>query len=150
MYILDLISDHYANVALRVFMPFPLDDFPDVKGERAERLRVTGLFVKNFTYKTRRPSEEGGYDLLTVPFFVVLHVASDEGGRSPYKPLIWIIAGAIVVLGILFYVVLVRGESKERDRMDERRRALRKRVRELHPPDFGPHGGAPPAPGDGG
>jgi hypothetical protein len=142
--VLDLISDHYGNMAVRVLMPFPLDAYDAVKGVHTERLRVYGLFVKNYTYTTRRPGEDGGYDLLTVPLFVVLHIESDEDVTSPYRLLIWYLSGAIVLLGILFYVVLVRGEGRERDRMDSRRRDLRRRIRELHPPDFGSPGAAPP------
>ncbi|MHC5010724.1 MAG: hypothetical protein ACYTG6_07190 [Planctomycetota bacterium] len=130
IYLVDLISDHYGNVALRMFTPFPLDSFPGVTTTKAERLRIYGLFLKNHTYETRRPAAEGEeVNLVTVPFFIALHIEVDELEESPYRFLIWIISGAILVLAVLFYVVLIRGERKEADRMQAYRRGLRQRIR---------------------
>jgi hypothetical protein len=128
-----LLSDHYQNVALRVFSPWPVASFDGVAGKPEEHVRLYGLFIKNFTYDTKHKRPDGTDRLLpiTVPMFVVLHgepYPEEEAGEAMRTAMLWV-AGAMVLFGLLFYVVLIRGGAKQTQRMEEHRLALRKRIR---------------------
>ncbi len=126
-----MMSDHYGNVVIRNISPFPLDTFTDIKGEKTEHVNMYGFFLKNHTYLRRQTNEAGtGNQPLTVPMFIVVHVERvptlEAVGQGE---LIWGIAIVLIVMGILFYVVLIRGERKQAKRMEEHRIRLRKRMR---------------------
>ena len=77
---------------------------------------------------------------MTMPMFIIVHVEPLVPGRSPYETLIWIVSSVIIVLGVLFYLVLVRGESKEAARLEAHRAGLRKKRRgdkTISPPEDG-------------
>ena len=68
---------------------------------------------------------------VTVPLFVVLHAEpypEGEASRAMRRLMLWV-AGVMVVFGVIFYVVLIRGGQKQAQRMEEHRMALRKRAR---------------------
>jgi hypothetical protein len=143
---ISLLSDHYRNVALRLILPFPISDYPGVAGERAEHVRVYGVYLKNYTYDTRhqRPDGSERNQPITVPMFVVLHMEPfpiEDAGRGMRTLMYWI-AGAMVLFGLLFYLVLIRGGQKQAERMEAHRWALRKRARASL---TGKPGQAPPA-----
>ncbi len=130
---LTLLSDHYRNVALELFLPYPLTSFEGVTGDREQHLRLYGVFVKNFTYDTQFKREDGSgrRHPATVPMFVVLHgepYPEEEAGAAMRNAMLWV-AVAMVLFGLLFYVVLIRGGAKQTKRMEEHRMALRKRIR---------------------
>ncbi len=130
---ISLLSDHYRNVSLRVFLPFPVDSFEGVTGKRSEHLRVYGVFIKNFTYDTKhkRPDGSGRVQPMTAPMLVVLHVErypDHEASQRIRGAMLWV-AGAMVIFGLLFYIVLIRGGAKQAKRMEEHRLALRQRIR---------------------
>jgi hypothetical protein len=149
---LTLLSDHYRNVALRLILPFPVSTFPSVQGAREEHLRVYGVFVKNHTYDTRHKRPDGSErdQPITVPMFVVLHAEPypiDEAGR-PMRTLMYWVAGAMVLLALVFYFVLIRGGQRQAERMEAHRWALRKRARESEQgKDAGAPSAADPPPG---
>jgi hypothetical protein len=135
-YLLDLCSDHHGNAVLRTATPWTLGTFPGITGARDQHVRITGFFLKNHSYEKK----EGGP--ITTPFFIVIDVQPAPPGPSPYRELIWIVAGAICVLGFLFWLVLVRGEGRESRRLTDYRMSLRRRIRER---SGGPRLGGPPA-----
>lgn len=130
LYTLDVQSDHYANKVFRTMSAFPLEAYEGVTGEVGQHLAVYGYFLKNYTFSTRKVKEEGGRAEVTLPFFVVVHVEPVEYKVTSYSQLMWIIAAVIVVLAILFYLVLIRGERKEAARLHSHRTGLRKQRRE--------------------
>ncbi len=143
--LLTLISDHYRNVALRTILPYPITTFEGVEGNREDHLRIYGVFVKNLTYDTQfaRPDGSGRPQPITVPMFVVLHAEpfpDDQAGQAMRSAMLWV-AGAMVLLGLIFYVVLIRGGQKQADRMEKHRWELRRRARAA---GSGATAGAPP------
>ena len=75
--------------------------------------------------------------------FVVVHVEPVPDLVSPWRNVLWIISGVILLLFVVFYFVFVRGEQKEAARMEDYRRKLRKRIRESGDvPSLGGKGGA--------
>jgi len=128
-----LLSDHYYNVSHRLFLAFPLKTFPGVTGAKEEHLRLYGVFIKNDTYDTRfkLPDGSGRVQPATVPLFVVLHAErfpEEEAGQTMRTAMLWV-AGAMVLFGLLFYIVLIRGGQRQVERMEEHRVALRRRIR---------------------
>ncbi len=67
-----------------------------------------------------------------MPFFVVLDVRPRiyDSSKSGFDTAMRVVAGVMVLLGLLFYLVFIRGERREAARMEEHRRRLRKRMRE--------------------
>lgn len=130
LYTLDIQSDHYANKVFRTMSAFPLEAYEGITGKVGQHLAVYGFFLKNYTFSTRKVKEEGGRAEVTLPFFVVVHAEPLEPQVTPYGQLMWIIAAVIVVLAVLFYLVLVRGERKEAARLQSHRAGLRKQRRE--------------------
>lgn len=128
LYLFDLMSDHWGNKTIRTWSPWPLETFPGVK-KKGQHVTIYGYFLKNFTYATRQVRDKGAADI-TMPMFVVLHVEPVPDLASPYRTMIWVISGLILLLGVLFYFVFVRGEQREAERMEAFRRGLRKRIRE--------------------
>ena len=132
--VLTMLSDHYQHVAMRMFLPYPIETFPGVTGKRAEHLRVYGVFVKNDTYDTKFKREDGkrGSLPITAPMFVVLHIEPfPEGEKAEaMRTLMWWITGSMIIFGLLFYIVLIRGGSKQQERMEAHRIKLRQRMRE--------------------
>lgn len=143
--ILTLHTDDYRGVALRLILPFPIKTFEGVEGSWREHLNVYGIFLKNYTYDTQFPREDGkeGPLPVTVPLFVVLHAEpypEGEASAAMRRLMLWV-AGVMVVFGIIFYLVLIRGGQKQVRRMEEHRMALRKRARASQPPKpAGPDG----------
>jgi hypothetical protein len=135
-----MVSDHHHSFGvLPLHSPFPLSEYKGIRGVRDERIKVYGVFVKNFSYV---PS---GRETPTIaPYFVMLHMESyvPVGRSSLWDNVFWYATLALLVLGVLFYVVLIRGERKESATMEARRIALRKRIRA--------HEGLPGAPTTGG
>ena len=133
LYDLHLLSDHYREVALRVFSPFPLQVIDGVSGKRKEHLRIYGLFVKNYTYDSRHKREGGDeWHPITVPMFVMLHAepVDEEASQREMRRLMLWVAGAMLLFGLLFYIVIVRGGRKQAERMEAHRARLRQRIRE--------------------
>ena len=65
----------------------------------------------------------------TLPLFVAVHAEPVQETESQYQKLIWGVTGLIMILALLFYFVLIRGERKEAARMEEYRTNLRRRIR---------------------
>lgn len=125
--IIDIIGDYYGYNAIRTYSAFPRSTYP-IEGTRGEYATFYGVFVKNFTFAPRK--KEGEQEWLTTPSFVLLHADKREvQADEDWQQLMWIIALVIVILGLLFWLVLVRGESREAAKMDARRRELRQRQR---------------------
>lgn len=130
--VLDLNTDHYAHANIRNISAFPLDAYEDIEGVFKEHVWIYGVFYKNHTFETKR-GREGmqGASPLTMPMFIVMHVEpvvyDIDAGR--YRAFMWIIAGSIVLLGLIFWLVFVRGESKEAARLEAYRIKLRQRMR---------------------
>jgi hypothetical protein len=131
--VLTMLSDHYQNVALRAFLPFGIDTFPGITGARAEHVRIYGVFIKNDTYDSKFKREDGSKRSLpiTAPMFVVLHMEPYPEGEAAagMRTLMWWIAGSMVLFGLLFYIVLIRGGAKQTERMEAHRLQLRQRMR---------------------
>lgn len=154
-----ILADHYRSVAFQGFLPFPLRSFEDVEGEKKEHIYVYGVFVKNLTYDTKHRAEDddsGRRHPITAPMFVVIHAErfpEEVAAERIRSTMIWVAAG-MVLFGLLFYIVLIRGSRGQDKRMEAHRMALRKRAREraatkgIDPATPPPAGDAPP-PGDG-
>ena len=152
----DLFSDHYRNSIMRTISPFPITAYEGITGEKNEHVWIYGVFVKNHSYEKRQASidDPTKHQIITVPFFVVLDVRPRTYGadKSAFDLAMRIVAGVMVLLGLLFYFVFIRGEHKEATRMDEHRRRLRQRMRARAeaaasgalPPDGDGADGAPP------
>lgn len=130
---LTLHSDDYRSVALRLILPFPIHTFKGVEGTFKEHLYVYGVFIKNYTYDTQFTREDGsGRPLpVTVPLFVVLHAElfpEGEAAEAMHRAMLWV-AGVMVIFGVVFYLVLIRGGRKQVRRMEEHRMRLRRRAR---------------------
>lgn len=155
--VLDVLSDHYGTTNIRSISAFPLNRYPEIKGERKEHVWIYGVYYKNHTFFTRksRPGEKGPSPL-TMPMFIVMHVEPMvyDIDQTDYKVFMWIVAGSILLLGLIFWLVFIRGESKEAQRAEERRIRLRKQRRarglSLDPTSAGdpPPGDGPPEGGD--
>jgi hypothetical protein len=130
---IDLFSDHYSNSVMRTISPFPLSAFGGIKGEKNEHVWIYGVFVKNHSYEKRQAALTDGtkHQIITVPFFVVLDVRPRvyDAAGSGFQTAMKVVAGVMVLLGLLFYFVFIRGERKEAARMEEHRRRLRQRMR---------------------
>ena len=131
--VLTVLSDQYQNVAMRTFLPWPVETFPGVTGKRIEHLRLYGVFVKNDTYDTKfaRPGQPSRSLPVTVPLFVILHAEpfpEDAAAESMQQVMVWV-AISMLIFGLFFYFVLIRGGSKQAKAMDEHRLAIRMRAR---------------------
>ena len=133
LYLFDLMSDHWGNKIIRTWSPWPIETFPGIRNptdtDEPQHVTVYGYFLKNFTYSTRQKRGKGAADI-TMPMFIVMHVEPVTNLASPYRNLIWILSGVILLLFVVFYFVFVRGEKKEAERMEAYRRKLRKRIRD--------------------
>lgn len=131
--LLRILSDHYQHISVTMIMPFPIATFEGVTGAKGEHVYVYGVFVKNETYDSQFKREDGTQRALpiTAPMFVVLHMEPfpEAAAAQAMRNLMWWIAGSMVVFGLLFYVVLIRGGRKQVQRMEEHRLALRQRIR---------------------
>ena len=132
LYLFDLMSDHWGNKTIRTWSPWPIATYPGVHDpsgkDKGQHVTVYGYFLKNFTYSTKQQRGKGAADI-TMPMFIVLHVEPVPDLVSPYRTMIWVISGVILLLFVVFYFVFVRGEKREAERMDAYRRSLRKRIR---------------------
>ncbi|MDF1703106.1 MAG: hypothetical protein P1V36_18310 [Planctomycetota bacterium] len=131
--ILTMLADHYQTVSFRSFLPYPIETFEGVTGDRKEHLNVYGVFVKNLTYDTRHMHEDGSgrQRPITMPMFVVIHAEPYPEGAAAERikeTMVWVAAG-MVLFGLLFYLVLIRGGQSQVKRMEEHRLALRRRAR---------------------
>ena len=138
---LDLMSDFYGNWTIRSISAFPMQTYDEIVGERAEHVRLYGIFYKNYSYETRRRDDSGKLRPLTMPMFIVMHVepVTYEGGASGYQQAMTIIAVLIALLGFTFYFLFVRGESKDAKALEKKRIARRRASRQKHP-ERGPGG----------
>lgn len=149
--VVTLLADHYLNVSLRMFLPYPIDTFKDVEGTRAEHIRVYGVYIKNLTYDTKhkRADDSGRAHPVTAPMFVVLHAEpypDDIAQQRMRSAMAWV-AGGMLIFGLLFYFVLIRGSRRQNRDMEQHRLALRRRIRAKgQGPKFP---AAPPSEGDG-
>ena len=90
------------------------------------------MFIKNFTYDTKFRLEDGNDEArpITTPLFVVLDIEPFPYGEAgKYRTMMFWIAGFMVLFGLLFYLVLIRGGQKQQVRMEAHRMELRKRIR---------------------
>ena len=126
--LLTLLADDYRHVAVRLFNPFDIDTFEGVEGKRKDHVRVWGMFVKNHTYRLRhKDPNTGDYRFLTVPLFVLLRADPHPGASDTMMTAMYWVAGGMVLLALLFYLILVRGGRKQFARMEEQRQRLRKK-----------------------
>ncbi|MGE0193042.1 MAG: hypothetical protein AB7T63_13485 [Planctomycetota bacterium] len=144
----DVMADDYFNVVIRTYVPFPTDAFPPVLGKRKEHVRLFGLFVKNWTYELKHPDRERNRPRqVSVPTFVVLYAEPHpEGADSDLPAAMRWVAGAMLLLGLLFYLVVVRTGRRAERRQEEHRAQLRQRRRhqdagDMPPDDDGAAGG---------
>ncbi len=133
--LLVMITDDYGYSALRTINPFPISAFASqgITGAREEHIRIYGVFVKNYTYETKFDMQDhsGRKRPLTVPLFVVLDVDLYPEGAAAAELrqfMVWV-AGAMVVLGLLFWVLLSRSDKRQAARMEEQRARIRRRSR---------------------
>jgi hypothetical protein len=120
---------HHRFGVLRLFSPFPLKEFPGIEGRRGERVKATAVFVKNWSY---HPSGDRVEEQPVVaPYFVLLDLEPFVPYRSSpfYQNVFWYAGIALFVFGVLFYVVLIRGERKESASIERHRIAIRQRMR---------------------
>ncbi len=131
--ILRMLADHYQTVAFQSFLPFDIDAFEGVNGTKAEHLYVYGVFVKNYTYDTKHAHKDGSgrRHPITTPMFVVLHAEPfpEEAAAEAIRRSMYWVAGGMVLFGLLFYIVLIRGSRGQDERMEKHRIALRQRAR---------------------
>ena len=128
-----ILADHYQTVAFQSILPFPIQSFENVNGDKGEHLYVYGVFVKNWTYDTKHAHKDGSgrRHPITTPMFVVLHAEpfpEEAAAEAIRRTMYWVAAG-MVLFGLLFYIVLIRGSRGQDQRMEEHRMALRKRAR---------------------
>ena len=126
-------SDYYANVLMMMDSAFPLSTFPTVPTPRKDirpRVRVYGIFVRNFSYKLGaqvalyRPDRPGE---ITVPYFLLLHMEPDTPYRTApliENPFFWTWV-SLALFGGIFFLVMSRMEKKEVAMIT----AIQKRVR---------------------
>ncbi len=154
----------HRNTSMRFDSAWPLSAYPGLTGRKGEFVVFTGVYTRSFSYVAVKDGKE--VKEATTPCFVLL----DARVRIPYvrRPatqtfFFWVTV-SLIVLGILFYVVLIRGERRESGEMEQRKLALRKRIRAAeaargagapplapaNPPEGGsddaPPDGTPPAP----
>jgi hypothetical protein len=132
----DVLSEDYTyynqSMAVLGISPFGPSAFPEGTTKPNDQVLAYGVFVKNWTYETRRAHKDGtGNAPVTVPMFVLLHLEPVTVDPKPYGSFMLVLAGSIVLFGFLFWFVLVRGERKESQRTEEQRAAMRKRMRDL-------------------
>jgi hypothetical protein len=154
-----IVSDFHGFLAVPFDSPVPPTAFPGVTGERGQRLKLYGVYTRNLTYMIKPDAEKPGISReVTMPLFVLLHAEPfNPYVRRPfYETFFFWVTVSLILLGILFYFVLIRGERKESSEMESRRIALRKRIRAVEaakagaaaPPsgasDAGEGGGAAP------
>lgn len=148
IYLFDLYSDHYAHKVIRNVLAFPPETYKEFSQKKSDHVRIYGVFLKNYQYRTKQLREgerpSSNRNRLAVPLFVVLDFESLEnvGGVSEsHRRLMWIVAGIIVLLGLIFYFVLIRGEGKQAKQFEasriERRKRLRARREASKPPGDG-------------
>ena len=131
--ILRVLADHYQTVAFQSFLPWPINAFEGVSGAKGEHVYVYGVFVKNYTYDTKHAHKDGSgrRHPITTPMFVVLHAEpfpEEAAAEAIRRSMMWV-AGGMVLFGLLFYIVLIRGSRGQDERMEEHRMALRRRAR---------------------
>jgi len=107
---------------------WPLETYAGVTGTE-QHVRIYGFFLKNHTYETKFV-RDGGPAQITMPMFIVVHVEPIRLKDLPYRTMIWVLSGVLLLIFVVFYLVFVRGEKREADRMDAYRRKLRKRIRD--------------------
>ncbi len=127
--ILDLYSDNYGNKVIRTISAFPFSAYHGLTGNPEQHVEIYGYFLKNYTYETPHVNEQGDTVILTMPLFIVVDARLFNPPPSVYRSLIWFISAGILVLAVLFYFVLIRGERREAARMDAYRTGLRRRIR---------------------
>ena len=125
LYLLDVVSDHWGNRAIRCWSAFPLETYGQVKGDKWEHVAVYGFFLKNHTYKTRQLRDGTSADH-TMPMFIVIHIEPLPIETPPYGTLMWFIGGTLVLLAVVFYFVLGHGAKKEEERLHAQRIARRR------------------------
>lgn len=125
LYLLDLVSDHWGNRAIRSWSAFPLETYGQVKGDKWEHVAAYGFFLKNHTYKTRQLRDGTSADH-TMPMFIVIHMEPLPIETPPYGTLMWFIGGTLVLLGVVSYFVLGHGAKKEEERLHAQRIARRR------------------------
>jgi hypothetical protein len=143
------LSDHTVYSGTRMDSPFAPSTFPGITDAQKQRVRAYGVFVKNYSYtvdpQKKEPKE------VTTPYFVLLHMEPDfpRSGPMHQNAFFWVTV-SMILFGILFYVVLIRGERKEAAKSEAHRMELRRRARGV-PPAAGPTptGGAGGTPGTG-
>jgi hypothetical protein len=143
-----IVSDHHHSFStLRLHVPFPPTAFPGITGRKDQRVSIQAVFLQNYTYIRDLPPGSTQRPEVTIPYFVALRMEPwtfERAGR--WNSVFWYAGLALLALGVLFYVVLIRGERKESAAIESHRIALRKRQRAhaggLRPP-------APEAPREG-
>ena len=127
---LTILSDHYIHIAIPTVVAFPGQEIPTFSGKRQEHVTLYGVFVKNYSYKTRFRRKDGGAHMYTVPLFVVLdtHPFVYGENRGLSKIMVWVAAG-MVLFALLFFLVIVPSGARQQKRMEAHRLALRRRAR---------------------
>jgi hypothetical protein len=128
----DVLADDYYNVAVRVYLPFPTDAFPPVRGRRKEHVRIYGLFLKNWTYELKLPDHERNRPRqISVPTFIALWAEPHPEGTDSDMPAVmrWVAGMMVLLAGLFYFTVVRRGRRVERE-LDVHRQALRQRRRQ--------------------
>lgn len=153
-------SDYYANVLMMMDSAFPLSTFPGIpvpKRDQRVRVRVYGIFVRNYSYHVGPEAAAERRDRsgeITVPYFLLLHMEADAPYRSAplvENPFFWTWV-SLAVFGALFFFVMSRVEKREVAMIEETQKRIRKTSRGsvyVPKPKPGAPGGAL-APEDGG
>ena len=164
-----IISNYYHNAGIRFDSPFPLTDFPGIfpppdKGDRRQRVRVFGVFYKNYSFTPNvvnmRVIPEGMPTEVTLPCFILLHLEPDAPivGLPWYQnPFFWTWV-SLAVFGCAFFFVMHKIEKREAGQFRDQNLRIRRRQRELEAaraqgtagPESPPPEGADPAAGPAG
>jgi hypothetical protein len=148
LWVVDLLPEDYTylgkSLACRSLSPFPPSAFPGLGGARNPRVFAYGFFVKNHTLTTQWKATGGEHNAdLTSPMFVVVHMEAKPapGGDSTT---LWWVAASMALMGVVFYLTLIRSERKEASKMEAYRIGLRQRMRAKGQGHSAEPRGAPP------
>lgn len=140
-------SDWYGNNVIPCVSPFPWEAFGcDDWRKLDQRVWVTGIFVKNYTFHRSQGSAEGGYAKLTMPLFVVLDVQPYPVGQGRGAGMVALVLLGMFVLGSVAWMLLNRSERREVDAWRQRQAGWRRPRAGSPGGGAGPSSGAPPAP----
>lgn len=120
-------SDWYGNNVIPCLSPFAWEEFGCADWRTLdERVWVTGIFVKNYTFERSQGSSEGGYAKLTMPLFIVLDVQPYPMPRGGGAGMVALVLLGMFTLGGLAWWLLNRNERREVQALRQRQQAWRR------------------------